>query len=71
MMMRRLLAIGNLVSIGDPLRKDDGFGSLRSTQRTKTEEIVVVESAAKVAQMSEVTVHVPQMAAAKTMAGQA
>ena len=34
--------------------------------RTKTEEIVVAESAAKVAQMAEVTVKVHEMAAAKT-----
>ena len=34
--------------------------------RTKTEEIVVAESAAKVAQMAEVTVKVHDMAAAKT-----
>ena len=65
-MTRRLLATGNLVPSGGPLRKDGGFGSLRSTHRTKAEEVVVAERAAKVAQMAEVIVKVTERAAAET-----
>ena len=46
---------------------------MRSTHRTKAEEMVVSESAAKVAQMpemAEVTVKVPERAVARTEVGQ-
>ena len=46
---------------------------MRSTHRTKAEEMVVSESAAKVAEMpemAEVTVKVPERAVARTEVGQ-
>ena len=48
---------------------------MRSTHRTKAEEMVVAESAAKVAQMPEMaevtcTVKVPERAVARTEVGQ-
>ena len=46
---------------------------MRATHRTKAEEMVVAESAAKVAQMpemAEVTVKVPERAVARTEVGQ-